>query len=196
MASPWQNDAMLAKDIKRGMIVNFGGAPCIIETISVQSPSARGAATFYKYRARNLISKQKVDITLRGGESLDEADFEKRPVKFMYSDGSQLHFLDQTDFNQYSLPAADLEEQAQYLSEDLEGVVALFYNDECVGIDIPQTVTLRIAQCDPYVKGNSATGRTKPAKLDTGLMIHVPEYLAEGELVKVDTRTGEFLSRA
>ncbi|HEV3025496.1 MAG TPA: translation elongation factor EF-P, partial [Pirellulales bacterium] len=112
------------------------------------------------------------------------------------SDGSQLHFLDQTDFNQYSLPAADLEEQAQYLSEDLEGVVALFYNDECVGIDIPQTVTLRIAQCDPYVKGNSATGRTKPAKLDTGLMIHVPEYLAEGELVKVDTRTGEFLSRA
>ena len=187
---------MLAKDIKRGMIVNHGGAPCIIETISVQSPSARGAATFYKYRARNLISKQKVDITLRSGESLDEADFEKRPVKYMYSDGSQLHFLDQADFNQHSLPAADLEEQAQYLSEDLEGVVALFYNDECVGIDIPQTVTLKIAQCDPYVKGNSATGRTKPAKLDTGLMIQVPEYLAEGEYVKVDTRTGEFLSRA
>jgi elongation factor P len=187
---------MLAKDIKRGIIVNYDGAPCIIETISVQSPSARGAATLYKYRARNLISKQKVDITLRSGESLDEADFEKRPVKYMYSDGSQIHFLDQADFNQHSLPAADLEEQARYLTEELEGVVALFYNDECIGIDIPQTVTLKIAQCDPYVKGNSATGRTKPAKLDTGLMINVPEYLAEGEYVKVDTRTGEFLSRA
>ena len=187
---------MQAKDIKRGMIVNFGGVPCIIETISVQSPSARGAATLYKYRARNLISKQKVDITLRSGESLDEADFEKRPVKFMYSDGSHLHFLDQTDYNQHSLPAADLEDQARFLTEDLEGVVALFYNDECVGIDVPATVALEITECDPYVKGNSATGRTKPAKLQTGLVIHVPEYLAQGELVKVDTRTGEFLSRA
>lgn len=187
---------MLAKDIKRGMIVNFNGAPCIIETISVQSPSARGAATFYKYRARNLISKQKVDITLRSGESLAEADFEKRPVKFMYADGSHLHFLDQADYNQYSLPAAEVAEQSQYLSEELEGVVALFYNDECVGLDVPATVALKITECDPYVKGNSATGRTKPAKLETGLMIQVPEYLAQGELVKVDTRTGEFLSRA
>lgn len=178
------------------MIVNFNGAPCIIETISVQSPSARGAATFYKYRARNLISKQKVDITLRSGESLAEADFEKRPVKFMYADGSHLHFLDQADYNQYSLPAADVAEQSQYLSEELEGVVALFYNDECVGLDVPATVALKITECDPYVKGNSATGRTKPAKLETGLMIQVPEYLAQGELVKVDTRTGEFLSRA
>lgn len=187
---------MLAKDIKRGMIVNFSGAPCIIETISVQSPSARGAATLYKYRARNLINKQKVDITLRSGESLAEADFEKRPVKFMYSDGSHVHFLDQTDYNQHSLPAADLADQAQFLTEDLEGVAALFYNDECVGIDVPATVVLKITECDPYVKGNSATGRTKPAKLETGLMIQVPEYLAQGELVKVDTRSGEFLSRA
>lgn len=187
---------MLAKDIKRGMIVNFNGAPCVVETISVQSPSARGAATLYKYRARNLINKQKVDITLRSGESLNEADFEKRAVKYMYSDGSHVHFLDQTDFNQHSLPTADVEEQIPYLTEDLDGVVALFYNDECVGIDVPATVILKITECDPYVKGNSATGRTKPAKLETGLTIHVPEYLAQGELVKVDSRTGEFLSRA
>ena len=80
---------MIAKDIKRGHIVNYNGSPCMIETINVQSPSARGAATFYKYRARNLITKQKVDITLRGGESLAEADFQKRPVKFMYADPAE-----------------------------------------------------------------------------------------------------------
>jgi elongation factor P len=187
---------MLAKDIKRGLIVNFDGAPCMIETINVQSPSARGAATYYKYRARNLLTKQKVDITLRGGESLPEADFSKRPVKYMYADGTHLHFLDQADFNQYALAAEDLREESQFLSEELEGVSALIYNDECVGIAIPQTVSLRITQCDPQVRGNSATGRTKPATLETGLVIQVPEYLAEGELVKVDTRTGEFLSRA
>lgn len=187
---------MLAKDIKRGLIVNYDGAPCIIETVNVHSPTARGAATFYKYRARNLISKQKVDITLRGGDSLPEADFERRPIKFMYADGAHVHFLDQTDFNQYSLPVGDLEEETRYLTEDLDGVFALIYNEQCVGIDVPQTVALKVTQCDPYVRGNSATGRTKPATLQTGLTIQVPEYIAEGELVKVDTRSGDFLSRA
>lgn len=187
---------MLAKDIKRGLIVNYDGAPCIIETVNVHSPTARGAATFYKYRARNLISKQKVDITLRGGDSLPEADFERRPIKFMYADGAHVHFLDQTDFNQYSLPVGDLEEETRYLTEDLDGVFALIYNEQCVGIDVPQTVALKVTQCDPYVRGNSATGRTKPATLQTGLTIQVPEYIAEGDLVKVDTRSGDFLSRA
>lgn len=187
---------MLAKDIKRGMIVNYDGAPCIIETVNVHSPTARGAATFYKYRARNLLTKQKVDITLRGGDSLAEADFERRPIKYMYGDGTHLHFLDQADFNQYALPVGDLEEEVKYLTEELDGVFALIYNEQCVGIDVPQTVTLKITQCDPYVRGNSATGRTKPATLETGLSIQVPEYIAEGELVKVDTRTGDFLSRA
>ena len=95
---------MIAKDIKNGTVVNYNDAPCIIETINVQSPSARGAATIYKYRARNLVTKQKIDIVLRGGESLDEADFERRPVKFMYADATHMHFLDQEDYNQYALP--------------------------------------------------------------------------------------------
>ncbi|HUY92747.1 MAG TPA: elongation factor P [Pirellulales bacterium] len=187
---------MIAKDIKRGMIVNYNASPCIIENVSVQSPTARGAATYYKYRSRNLITKQKVDITLRGGESLAEADFQKRPIKYMYADATHMHFLDQTDFNQYSLPLEDLTDEANYLTAELEGVQALIYNDECVGIDIPQTVALQITECDPYVKGNSATGRTKPATLETGFVIHVPEYMGQGETIKVDTRTGEFLSRA
>jgi elongation factor P len=187
---------MLAKDIKTGMVLNFNEAPCMIETINVQSPSARGAATYYKYRARNLLTKQKVDITLKGGESLAEADFEKRAVKFMYGDATHMHFLDQTDFNQYSLPIEDLEEERKYLTEELEGVQALIYNGECVGLQVPQTIELHITECDPGVKGNSATGRTKAAKLETGLVVQVPEYLSQGEKVKVDSRTGEYLSRA
>jgi elongation factor P len=187
---------MISKDIKTGMILNYQGAPCIIETINVQSPSARGAATYYKYRARNLITKQKVDITLKGGESLPEADFEKRPVKYMYADATHMHFLDETDYNQYDLVLEDLTEERKFLTESLEGVLALIYNGECVGIQIPPTIALLIQQTDPAVKGNSATGRTKPATLETGLVVQVPEYLTEGELVKVDTRSGEYLSRA
>jgi elongation factor P len=186
---------MLAKDIKNGMVVNFNGAPCIIETISVQSPSARGAATIYKYRARDLVTKQKVDIVLRGGEGLDEADFERRPVKFMYGDPTHLHFLDQQDYNQYDLAVEDVAAEAPYLTENLEGIQALIYNDECVGLQLPVAVELKVIQCDPGIRGNSATSRTKPATLETGLVIQVPEYLAEGEMVKVDTRSGAFLSR-
>jgi len=187
---------VLAKDIKNGSILNYNDAPCLVESITVQSPSARGAATFYKYRARNLISKQKVDITLRGGESLDEADFRKRAVKFMYADATHLHFLDQEDYNQYSLRKPDLEQEALYLTEDLEGIQALIYNDECVGIQLPVAVVLKVVQCDPGIKGASATARTKPATLQTGLVIQVPEYLSQGETVKVDTRDGSYLSRA
>lgn len=187
---------MLAKDIKTGMIVVYDGAPCLIESVTVQSPSARGAATYYKYRARNVLTRHKVDITLRGGESLPEADFQRRPVKFMYADAEAMHFLDEEDFNQYSLPREQIEEQARYLREDLEGVLALIYNGQCVGIDLPHVVQLRVVQCDPGIRGNSATARTKPATLETGLVVQVPEYLEPGEVIKVDTRTGHFISRA
>ncbi len=187
---------MLAKEIKRGHIVNYDGAPCLIETLSVQTPSARGAATFYKFRARNLSTRQKVDITLRGSESLDQADFMRRPVKYIYSDATHLHFLDQQDYNQYSLTKEDLVEESKYLTEELDGVQALIYNDECIGVQLPVAVVLKITQCDPGIKGASATARTKPATLETGLVVQVPEYMTEGQTIKVDTRSGEYLSRA
>jgi elongation factor P len=186
---------MIAKDIKNGTVVNYNNAPCIIETISVQSPSARGAATLYKYRARNLVTKQKIDIVLKGGESLEEANFERRPIKFMYSDATHMHFLDQEDYNQYALPVDDVAYEAKFITENLEGIQALIYNDECVGLQLPVVVELKVTQCDPGIRGNSATSRTKPATLETGHIVQVPEYLSEGEMVKVDTRSGDYLSR-
>jgi elongation factor P len=193
---PFPLPHMLAKDIKPGAVVVFEGSPVMIESVSVQSPSARGAATLYKYRGRNLVSQQKADITLRGGDSLDEADFERRPVKFMFADADQHHFLDQNDFNQHSIDSDRIDEARKYLTEELDGVLVLIYNGECVGIQVPTTVQLKVVECDPGIRGNSATGRTKPARLETGLMVQVPEYLSQGEVIKVDTRTGEFLSRA
>ncbi len=187
---------MLAKEIKPGAIVVYQDAPCLIEAVSVQSPSARGAQTLYKYRARNLISRQKVDITLRGSESLEEADFLRRPVKYIYSDATYHHFLDQTDYNEYALPHDAIAEQMQYVTEQIEGIQALIFNGQCVSIQVPWTVTLRIVECEPGVRGNSATSRSKPAKLETGLVVQVPEYLEPGEWIKVDTRTGQYLSRA
>ena len=187
---------MLAKDLKPGAIVLHNDAPHMIESVSVQSPSARGGATLYKFRARNLLTKQKADFACKGTDNLDAADFQRREVTLMYADAEHVHFLDSGDYNQYSIPVDDVANEMQYVTENLAGMLALLYNDECVGIQLPATVELRITECDPGVKGNSATSRNKPAKLETGLSIQVPEYLKQDEIVKVDTRTGDFLGRA
>lgn len=187
---------MQAKDIKNGAIVVYQESPVIIESISVQSPSARGASTLYKYRGRNIVTKQKVDITLKGSDSLPEADFQRRPVGIMYCDATHIHVMDQADYQQYALPLDELEHERQFITEGLQGIFGMIYNDQCVGLQLPLAVELTVTQCDPGVKGNSATSRTKPATLETGFVVQVPEYLKQGERIKVDTRSGEFLSRA
>jgi elongation factor P len=188
---------MQAKEMKPGaVVVSDSGDPIIIEGVSVQSPSARGAATLYKFRARNLLTKQKVDLTLKGTDNMAEADFRKRPVKLMYKDADEVHLMDQEDYNQYSIKLQEVTEQMNYLTEEMESVFALIYEDQCVGIQLPSSAELTISQCDPAVRGNSATARTKPALLETGLTVHVPEYIKEGEKIKVSTETGDFLSRA
>lgn len=187
---------MQAKEIKPGTVVNHQGAPVLIESVNVQSPSARGAATLYKFRGRNLVNKQKTDITLRGGDSLDQADFTRRSVKYMYADATTAHFLDEKDYNEWSLSLEDLGDAMYYITAELEGMLAMIYNDECVGIQLPTAVELAVTECEPGVRGNSATGRNKPAKLQTGLVVQVPEYISQGEVIKVDTRSGEYLSRA
>jgi elongation factor P len=187
---------MLAKEIKPGTVVKYNEAPHIVETMTVQSPSARGSATLYKFRARNLVTKQKTDITLKGTDYLPDADFQKREVTFMYSDVDSAHFLDSGDFNQYSLPRDEVAVELRYITEGLQGMLALIYNEQCVGIQLPTAVDLKITQCDPAIKGNSATARTKPATLETGLIVQVPEYMKETDTVRIDTRDGSYLSRA
>jgi elongation factor P len=187
---------MLAKEIKPGSVVNYSGAPVLINAVTVQTPSARGAATLYKFRGRNLVSKQKTDITLKGNESLEEADFQRRPVRMMYADATHLHLLDDEDYQQYAVTLDDIADERYYITESLEGMLALIYNDQCVGIKLPTAVELTVSQCDPAVRGDSATKRTKPATVETGLIVQVPEYLSQGERIKVDTRSGQFISRA
>lgn len=183
-------------DLKRGLIVDIEGAPCVIENVTVQTPSSRGANTIWKVRARNLRTRNKVDATYRGGDTIAEPNFEKRPVQFLYSDGDGYHFMDLGDYNQFSLQESDIEEEAGYLTDEIEGVRALVLDEEVIGVELPLAVELAIAECDPAVRGNSATARQKNAKLVTGLVIQVPEHISPGEVVRVDTTTGKFVGRA
>ncbi len=183
-------------DLKRGAIIDVGGAPCAVENITMQTPSSRGGNTIWKVRSRNLRTKQKVDKTYRSGDSIAEPNFEKRSVQFLYSDTTHYHFMDNESYEQFGLARGDIEEESQYLIENLEGVRSLVLEDEVIGIEIPLSVDLEITECDPAVKGNSATARQKNATLETGLVIQVPEHIASGEVVRVDTTTGRFVSRS
>jgi elongation factor P len=185
-----------AKDFKRRMVVEIDGAPHMIEHIQVQSPSARGAATLYKVRARNLKTRNRVEKSYKGTEGLNESSFERRPIQFLYKDPDGYHFMDSSDFNQFSLKPEDLEDFAPFMTENMEGVEALLVDEQVIGIEIPDTVELDIVDTAPGVRGNSATGRTKPATLSTGHIIQVPEHLDNGVKVRVSTDTGEYLGRA
>ncbi len=185
-----------AKDFKKRMVVEIDGAPHMIEQIQVQTPSARGAATLYKIKARNLKSRQRVDKTYKGTDSLAESSFERRPVQYLYRDADGFHFMDAENYDQFSLPVETVEDQAPYMTENMEGVESLVVDEEVIGIEIPDTVALEIVETNPGVKGNSATGRTKPARLSTGAVVQVPEHLDQGVVVRVDTRNGDYLGRA
>src|SRR3954465_3500509 len=142
------------------MVVEIDGAPHMIEHIQVQSPSARGASTLYKVKARNLKTRNRVEKSYKGTDTLPESSFERRPVQFLYRDADGFHFMDSADYNQFSIPAADLEDQAPHSTENMPGTEALVVDDEVIGIEIPDTVELPITETAPGVRGNSATGRT------------------------------------
>ena len=185
-----------ASDLKKGDVVKIEGDAHIVETIKVQSPSARGAVTLYKIRFRNLKSKRKIDQALHGDDVLAEADFERRPVQYLYGDASSITFMDLQDFSQFALTKDEIEEEWPYLTEGLEGLVSISSEGRVLGLEIPTFISLAIVETQPSVKGGSVTARTKPATLSTGLVVQVPEYMSTGEIIRVDTRTGEYMSKA
>jgi len=185
-----------ACDLKRGDIVEIDDAPHAVRRVESKSPSSRGAATLYKIRFNNLKTGQKLDQSLKGDDFLKDSDCSRVQVQYSYLDGDILMFMNLEDYSQYGLNREDLDGQLEYLVEGMEGILALLVDGEILGVELPQSVALAISDTTPGVKGATATGRTKPATLVTGLEIQVPEYLESGELVKVNTATGSFISRA
>lgn len=185
-----------ACDLARNSIVSINGAPYVVEELKISTPSARGAASIFRFRFRNLITKAKLDQACHGDDKFEDMDFEKRDIQFLYKEQDGVYtFMDVEDYSQFSLNADELGDQTGYLTEDMEGIKSLIVNGAPVAIELPPNVVLEIADCEPTMKGQTVTSRAKTATLSTGLSILVPEYITVGEKVKVDTRTGEFLGR-
>lgn len=183
-------------DLKKGIVLDLEGAPHMVESQTVSSPSARGGNTIHRVKMRNLKTGQRVEKNFRGGDTFPPADVDRKPVQFLYDDPDSYHFMDNESYEQFPLSKADLDWESKFLFEGIEDVRAFYYNGSPIAIELPTTVSLEITETNPAVKGNSATGRTKPATLSTGLVVQVPEHIDQGTRVSVDTRTGDFLGRA
>ena len=168
----------------------------LVKLVDVHSPSARGAATLYKTRFAEIGTGGKVEHTFKGDDMLTSIELNRRDVSFSYIDGEDYIFMDNEDFSQHAFRLADIEDELLFINEDTKGLVVLEVDDKAIGIELPQSVEMVITETDPSIKGASASARTKPARFETGLFIQVPEYIANGEKVKINTNDRKFMGRA
>jgi elongation factor P len=184
-----------ASNLQKGHIINIDDHPYQVKQIDVHTPSARGANTLYKVRYASLITGQKLDQTYKGNDLLEEMVVDKRRVSFLYQDQNFFTFMDSENYEQYTLSEEALEDQTQWLVDGLEGITVLLRDGNPLSIELPLTIDLTILDTAPAIKGATATNRNKPAKLANGVSVLVPEYMTAGELIRVNTETGQYMTR-
>lgn len=185
-----------ANELKKKMLITVEGQPYTVVEVFFASPTARGASTMVRTKLRNLLTESVLEKSFKTNEKFEEPDVELTPASFLYSDGDGYHFMDESTYEQFHLNEDQLGEERFYLKDGLILQIRK-YNGDPIAIELPSTVDLIISETEPGVRGDSASGgTTKVATLETGLQIRVPLFIKEGELVRINTQTGEFVSRA
>jgi elongation factor P len=181
-------------DFRNGMTLQIDGTLYTITYFQHVKPGKGGA--FVRTKLKNVLTGAVIEKTFRAGEKVDEVRLERRPVQYSYTDGDLYYFMDQQTYDQIPLRADVIgDDQLQYLKEGME-CEGLVHGEKVIAVDLPNIVTLQIVETDPGVRGDTATGGTKPAKLETGAVIQVPLFLNEGDVVNVDRREDKYLERA
>jgi elongation factor P len=179
-------------DVKKGVIIELDGQLMKVLDWS-HIKMARGSAQV-RMKLQNVRKGDIVERTFQAGTRWPRARVEQRKVTYLYSDGDAYHFMDSETYDQFSVTAAMLGEDATFMKENTEIMVSS-HDGEVLGVDLPVTVDLRVTQTEPGFAGDTATGAKKPATLETGLVVQVPLFVSEGDLLRVDTRTGEYVTR-
>ncbi len=187
---------MKAYDIKKGNVVEHNGGVYQIRDIERSSPQGRGGNVKYRFTMYSVPGGTKLDVSVGAEDEFKEVDLARRQATYSYKDGEAFVFLDDEDFTPYMLDADVIGDDAGYISDGLTGCYVQIIDDAPVALQLPQSVVLQVVDTPPELKGGTATKRPKPAKLNTGIEIQVPEYIGNGEKVWVNTVTGEFAGRA
>jgi elongation factor P len=179
-------------DFKNGLRIELGGEPYTILYFQHVKPGKGGA--FVRTKVKNLRNGKIVEKTFRAGEKLNPADVEDRTMQYLYHDGDSFVFMDSESYDQIPFSEEQIGDSKKYLQENLE-VDVLFWKKNPINIELPAFIVVQVTQCDPGIKGDTAQGGTKPATVETGAVVQVPLFLKEGEKIRVDTRTGEYVER-
>ncbi len=179
-------------EFRNGLKIEFEGDPYIITYFQHVKPGKGGA--FVRTKLKNLKTGAVIEHTFRSGDKVDRPDLEEREMQFMYREGAHCHFMDTSSYEQIYLDEDHMGDAGQYLIENLP-VKILFFRGEPIGIDIPFFIDLKIVECEPGVRGDTVSGGSKPAKLESGAVVSVPLFINVGDRINVDTRTGTYIER-
>ena len=180
-------------DFKKGLKIEMDGTPYVIVDFLHVKPGKGGA--FVRTKIKNLVTGKVLDQTFRSGEKVKRPDLAEREMQFLYREGNNFYLMDNENYEQLALTAEQLGDAVLFLTEN-SNVKVLFFNQQPVTAEAPTFVELTVAQAEPGLKGDTASGGSKPATLETGAVIQVPLFINEGDRVKVDTRTGTYIERA
>jgi elongation factor P len=179
-------------DLKKGLKLMIDGEPHVIVQFDFTKPG-KGQA-LYKCKLRNMITGSLFDRTYRSGESFDPASLEDRDMQFLYKEDSGYVFMDTKTYEQVTLTEETLGDDHYFLKDNME-VKILLFNGRGIGITLPNFVNLRVTQADPWVKGDTAAGNNRPGTVETGYTLQLPSFVEEGDLIQIDTRNGQYVTR-
>ena len=185
-----------AGEIKRNSAVNYNGNTYIVRDIERSVPQGRAGGSLYRMRMYDVVTGSKLDETFKDSDMLDLADLVRRPAMYSYADGEEFVFMDEENYTPYNLNKDAIAEEMLFINEETRGIQVIVVNDVAVALDMPTTVELEVVETDPSMKGASATSRSKPAKLSTGVTINVPEHIATGDRIKINVEERKFSGRA
>jgi len=190
------NEMPKASEIKKNTAIEINGEAYIVRDIERSVPQGRAGGSIYRMRMYNVATNNKIDEAYKDSDMLTLADLVRRAATFSYSDGDEYVFMDSEDYSSYTFNKDTIADELLFINEDTQGLYVVIVNDAPVGLDLPGTVELEIVETDPSLKGGSATARTKPATLSTGLVVQVPEHISTGDRIKVNVEERRFTGRA
>lgn len=185
-----------ASEVKKNTALEYNGGTYIVRDIQRSVPQGRAGGSLYRMRMYDVVTGGKIDETFKDSDMLNLADLIRRPAMFSYLDGEEYVFLNSDDYTPYNLHKDAIEAEIPFIDAETQGIQVIIVNDQPVALDMPTAVELVVTETDPSIKGASATSRTKPALLATGVTIQVPEYIGTGDKIKINVEEKRFLGRA
>ncbi|MDU4960409.1 MAG: elongation factor P [Sporomusaceae bacterium] len=182
-----------SNDFRTGVTVEIDND--VWQVVDFQHVKPGKGAAFVRAKMKNLRTGAVIERTFNAGEKLPKAHIDKRAMQFLYLSDGEYHFMDNETYEQLALSGEQLGSATNFLKENMD-ISVMFFQNIIIGVDLPYSVELRVVETDPGIRGDTATGGSKQAKLETGFVVRVPLFIEEGEVLRIDTRTGDYIERA